>query len=403
MVTGVRANTLLVLGLGLILLTALAPARSRKDPVTGRIRVLYIGDYSASSPYPIMASEPLISLNFAWPSAMEGASPDVKRRMFRQYIPRTYAKLTENDAIIISDADVFIFEHNHYTWFKDAVMKNGSGLVMIGGNAGFGGRPNPPWGPTAVQDILPVWCISGGWTGGRVEILKPENELLATLPLDKRWQWMHYYDGNAVTLKQEAKLLAEMVDHLDRRNPFWATWDIGLGRCFAMTCDWTPAGGVVFMRWPYYGDFAVNLMMYLSKNPIPSDLETMHLARSLYLDYMSSRAYLISVMEFAEKMGANMDPVSEIMGEAEEKHAESIVAYLDLDLVNAMVALNNALDDLKGGNEKAMRLKDQAMVWIFVIEWLTVTATFAIGGFVLWTLMVRRRFYRQVGETRFVG
>jgi len=332
---------------------------------------------------------------------MEGVSPADARRMFRQYIPRTYSKLAEKDAIIISDADVFIFEHRHYQWFKDAVIKDGSGLVMIGGNAGFGGRPNPPWGPTVVQDILPVWCITGGWIGGRVEILKPNHDLLRTLPLDKRWPWMQYYDGNQVELKQEADLLARLVGTGGKVNPFWATWDPGKGRCFAMTCDWTPAGGVVFMRWPYYGDFAVNLMMYLSKNPIPSDVETLHKARRMYVDYMSTRAYLFSLMEFAEKIGANMNPVAEIIAQADEKHEESIRSYIDFEFQKALVVLGEAMDDLKRGSQRAMQLKDQAMLWIYLIEWATVTATFAIGGFVLWTLMIRRRLYREVSHTRF--
>ncbi len=382
---------------------ALPPGVSRKDPETGRVRVLYIGDYSASSPYPILAAEPLIDLSFAWPSAMEGVSREEARRMFRQYIPRTYEKLAENDAIIISDADVTIFEDRHYQWFKDAVMKDGSGLVMIGGNAGFGGRPNPPWGPTVVQDILPVWCITGGWMGGRVEILRPDHELLSTLPLGKRWPWMQYYDGNEVRLKDGADELARLVGPTGKVNPFWATWDIGEGRCFAMTCDWTPAGGVVFMRWPYYGDFAVNLMMYLSKNPIPSDLETIHRARRMYVDYMSTRAYLFSVMEFAEKMGANMDPVAAIIARADEKHEESVKTYIAFDFSAALALLEDAMADLQSGVQKAMKLKDQAMFWIYVIEWATVTATLSLGGFTVWTLMVRRRLYREVARTRFAG
>ncbi len=64
-------------------------AHGRKDPVTGTVRVLYIGDYSAMSPYPMLEAEPLITLNFAWPSAMEDMPTSLAKRMFRQYIPRT--------------------------------------------------------------------------------------------------------------------------------------------------------------------------------------------------------------------------------------------------------------------------------------------------------------------------
>ena len=365
--------------------------------------MLYIGDYSPYSPYPIMVAEPLIDLRFAWPSAMEGMAPSLARRLFRQYIPRTYEKLTENDAIIVSDADVFIFEDRHYVWFKNTVMEKGTGFVMIGGNAGFGGRPNPPWTPTAVQDILPVWCIDGGWTQGRVSVVEPDHEFLSTLPLNEKDPWMAGYDGNKVTMKQGAQLLGEFIPMSGGSDPFWATWDVGEGRCFAVMGDWTPAGGVVFMRWPYYGDFAVNLMMYLSKNPIPDDLETLHRARTMYVGYRSTRAYLFSVMEFAEKLGANTDPVAEIIGKAGEKHSESTVAYIEFDFTTALTHLEAAIQDLNSAVERAMDLKDQAMVWIYLIEWATISATFAIGGFVLWTLMIERRLYREVEQTRFVS
>jgi hypothetical protein len=67
-----------------------------------------------------------------------------------------------------------------------------------------------------------------------------------------------------------------------------------------------------------------------------------------------------------------------------------------------MVPLSAALGDLRKATAKVMQMKDQAMLWIYLIEWTVVTATFAIGGVVLWSLMVRRRLYREVGETKFV-
>ena len=40
------------------------------------------------------------------------------------------------------------------------------------------------------------------------------------------------------------------------------------------------------------------------------------------------------------------------------------------------------------------------MVWVFVIEWLAVSGTSMLAGGLLWTLMVRRRLYKEVGETK---
>jgi len=37
---------------------------------------------------------------------------------------------------------------------------------------------------------------------------------------------------------------------------------------------------------------------------------------------------------------------------------------------------------------------------IFAIEWFVVTGTIALGGFALWTLMVRRALYKEPESTR---
>ncbi|MBU7004101.1 MAG: hypothetical protein HXS50_00945 [Theionarchaea archaeon] len=386
----------------ILLVSAAFPATGRKDPDTGRIRVLYIGDHGSGSPSPIMDAEPLISLRVA--VAYFHISGADRKRLNRLYFPRTYAILAQYDSIIVSDAPVNAFDDKHHVWIKDAVIDNGTGFVMIGGNGGFGGRPELPWNPTPVADILPVEGVAGGWGGGRVEIIRPDHEFILSLPLERRWDWMQNYDGNEVVLKQEADLLAEIViPHNWEHRPFWATWDIGEGRSFANIGDWTYAAGVVFMRWPYYGDFAVNLMMYLSKNPIPSDLETLHRARNLYLTYRSTRAYLFSIIEFAEKFGANIDIAGEMVTEADEMHAASIDLYLDLDFENAIDQLQLAIDQMLDASERAMGLKDQAMLWIYIAEWSVVTASFFLAIFLVWALMVKRRLYRQVARTRFAG
>ncbi len=49
---------------------------------------------------------------------------------------------------------------------------------------------------------------------------------------------------------------------------------------------------------------------------------------------------------------------------------------------------------------EAVRLKDQALFWVYVIEWLAVTSASMVAAFTLWTLMVRRGLYRSVATTR---
>ena len=66
--------------------------------------------------------------------------------------------------------------------------------------------------------------------------------------------------------------------------------------------------------------------------------------------------------------------------------SEAIVDQIDMRLVEIQ--------------NDAMRLKDQALVWVYAIEWFSVTATSMIAGSFLWFVMIRRRLYREIGTTR---
>jgi len=371
----------------------------------GVVNVLYIGDMIRPSPYPILEAEPLIDVRVAWPVGpdLTQGSLAFAKKALRQYIPRTYEEMEGSDVVVIDNPDVSIFEPKYLFWFRDVVVEGGAGLLMVGGNAAFGGRPNPSWGPTPVQDVLPVWVVEMGWLEpGRFEVVRPDHPFVSSLPLDRRWEWMEVLGGNEVVVKDGAGLLAEYIHAFGGWvNPFWVAWDVGEGRSLAQTVDWTPAGGTLLMKWPYYEDYAVNLMLYLGKRPIPVELDLVHEIRGKYIEYRSTKAYLFSVMEFAEKMGANMLPVSEMIEEADEKRGESVGEYLGYEFQAALGLLESSIEDLRSASERAMELKDEAMVWIFVIEWLVVSATFSLGGFVLWTLMVSRRLYRDIGSTRF--
>lgn len=391
----------------IVLIAGLGTIDARKDPETGRIRVLYVGDMIRTSPYPLMLAEPSLDARFAWPVGpdLTQMSLPLAMKFYRQYTPRTYSILAENDVIVVDNPDASIFEPKYLIWFRDAVQRDGAGFFMVGGNAAFGGHPGTNWGDTPVQDVLPVWCVDFGWAQiGRVLITDYDHEFVASLPFDRRWEWMENVGGNEVVARQGTQTLAESRDILGGWvNPFWVTWDTGEGRAFIQSTDWTPAGGTVLMRWPYYQDYVVNLMTYLSMNPVPTDLELMHRLRGMYLEFRSMKSYLFSVMDFAESLGANMMPVFEILTEGDEGFEMSVEAYIDQDYSGAGDMLESSIQSLRDASELAFKLKDQVMLWIYFIEWLTVTGTLAVSGFVIWTLMVRRRLYGEVDSTRFAG
>jgi len=42
-------------------------------------------------------------------------------------------------------------------------------------------------------------------------------------------------------------------------------------------------------------------------------------------------------------------------------------------------------------------------LWIYLVEWLAVTATMMISGIAVWSLMIRRRYFKEVRSTRFAA
>ena len=51
---------------------------------------------------------------------------------------------------------------------------------------------------------------------------------------------------------------------------------------------------------------------------------------------------------------------------------------------------------------ESAKIRRRALVWIYVTEWIAVTGTSMLAGFLLWSLMVRRRLYREVTTTRLI-
>jgi hypothetical protein len=117
-------------------------------------------------------------------------------------------------------------------------------------------------------------------------------------------------------------------------------------------------------------------------------------------DFRSQRETLDSVIEFVSKFGANMAPAERILGDAEATRFLGDQHYLDGGMQESIECMRDALSTLSEASEKAHQLRDEALLWVYVTEWLVVASTGMICGFVLWTIMIRRRLYRQVEQTR---
>jgi uncharacterized membrane protein len=381
-----------------------------------RVRVLYVGDpYPGKTPYIYMKVEPMLqvtpiqaSRDYLW-GLISGS--EIKRAM-RLYMPRSYRSMIEMyHVVIISDANVGSFTDEQLRWVRTGVSEDGLGMAMMGGHETFGTNGHhPDWGATPVGDNLPVETMYGGYESGRLRILDEQNEFMSSLPWRPDLPFLRNYPSNMVKLKNGAELLArttvtpDMVydrKYLNWQNPFFSTWIYNSsGRVFAMTGDWTPGGGAIFMEWDYIQDFATNLMLYCNQSEIPKDLNLVHSVRTRMTEMAYRRMLITSLIDFVERFGADSTKVLEAAEVADEAGDRSRGLYLEQDFASALEEVNEAIELLAEAEELAENVKNSALLWIYVSEWLVVTSSGLLCGFVIWSLMVKRKLYRTVKTTR---
>ncbi len=382
------------------------------DPESGAIRLLFIGDsfMQPGFPTPYFNDDPRIDVTPV-PSEIailggEGKGSELALRHYRMYLPRTQEHLaTRYDEVIIADAQSHHLRHDFHLWIKNAVVDGGLGFMMVDGPASFGGKTgswgeSPSWGPTPVGDILPVECSTDrkGWGLDQVYRLVPKDPA-EPLFRGKPWNTVFFYAHNRVLEKQGGEVIARM-DNNPPESPLIATSDIGMGRSVALVFDWGGNGVTDFYRWPYCPDFLCHSVYFPARLPIPEDLELDHILRIGLANYRERRYYVISVVEFAEKFGASSQRLYEKLNliDADKKSVD--VLYRRLELGEARQALKAVEERISQLGEEAIKAKDRALVWIYVVEWCAVTGTAMITGLVLYSLMIRRRLYRDVEITR---
>jgi hypothetical protein len=154
---------------------------------------------------------------------------------------------------------------------------------------------------------------------------------------------------------------------------------------------------------PYGTDVMIAMLMYSTGRELPGDVVLVHELRGRFTEYSEIKGFIFSLLDFVDKFGANTAVLEEAVTAMDERWRESRLSYLSQDYSSSWSQMEVLLRDLENLRIDALVLKDRALFWIYVIEWLSVSGTFLLAGFVLWTLMVRRRLYRQVASTRFAG
>jgi uncharacterized membrane protein len=401
-----------------ILLTSgfiISTAQGANDMDPRRVSVLYIGDpYASITPYRAMVEDAFISVLpiRAWHAVVP---LETVYRYMRMYMPRSYQRFVEGyDVLILSDAYRWSFTSSQHYWLRDGVIDQGMGLLMVGGKNSFfasSGHPSANWKGAPVEDVLPIVipvgpAIEHNWIRKRTKkVVGHGNEFIASLPFTPKPKYMTIpTDGQLVEEREGSDVLLRWIYPELGDPPLYATMDIGEGRTFAMTHDWSgergDPGGYYFARWEYYTDYAINLMLYLTKRPLPTDHLVVHQYREEVSLIALGKGMLLSLVEFIDKFGASTRRLDDEMTIMDSMVSDAAQSYLDHDFEEALGRARSALEKQEEIEKLSVVIKNQTLFWVYVVEWMSVTGVGLLAGILLWSLMVRRRLYRDVRATR---
>jgi uncharacterized membrane protein len=400
-----------------ICLLFLLPIAHALDP--RQVSVLYIGD-------PVWGYTPFHPMNedafvvVAPISAYHHGGYAVQmsdiRRYVRMYMPRNYEQYTSTyDVVVFSNAYRTAFGSEQHRWFRDGVIREGMGALMAAGQDSFAAsssRPDANWRGSMLEEALPVKIpgapavIQHNWIRKHtMEVVDYDHPFIASLPFEPVPLFMKVpVDGQLVALKQEAHQLAHWKYPELGNPPLYAFWTIGEGRAFAISHEWTllssQGGGRVFAQWEYFGDFAINLMLYLADRALPPDYLVTHQYREQMHTIALGRSMLLALIDFVDKFSGNTVPIDRELADLDDLVSGAEESYLDHEFDAALSESRLISERLKEIERLSVRMKNQALIWVYAVEWLSVSAVSLISGVLIWGLMVRRRLYREVSSTR---
>lgn len=398
-----------------VLLTTSAPSTLSLED--GRIGVLYVGCIARAQPFWMMRSDPLFRITFVQATIRDfmsyGPMPAMSEadvhRMVRLYMPRTLTYLVDNfDVTVLFEANIYAVGP-HIDKLAKGTYEGGLGMMMAGGWQSFGAFAGySPWGETSVGQLLPTEDVLSTWDESMVQRLvidEPDNELISSIPWNKNDPalsggiWHH----NRVTVRPGAELLAHVESGSGYDDPLMVTWELPNGpRTFSLTSESCRLVAIWANRWEFAYDYASNLMIYLDDRPVPQDIALVHAARSKMFEVNTKRSLLSTLVEFCESFGANTQGMIERFEEMDAVISEALPHYFELRFDEMLETYREVDGMLEQAEDEAVKLKNRTLFWVFVIEWFVVTGTIMACGFVLWSLMIRRRLYREIRTTRFL-
>ncbi len=391
-----------------------------------RVDVLVMGRPGLIDPIlNILISDPLTDPTAVLLRDMGGYDAKDVVKSVRLYFPRSYEDLAEFGFIMFLGIDVRFFAPQQTQMLYDAIHDEGVGAMADRSVMSSNTETAVPWADSIVSDTFPndadavvrlgTWCLMrqvryvinanpgvppvyaayAGLQGS--EFTFPGEGSTACITIPKEGAVVTTYMVGGFNLGYSGSLPDPRF-----RTPGWVPhsmfWVYGNGTTWSHGERTTE-----YWNWinnPYGPDMLMAEIIFSAGRRLPDDVVLVHNLRSKFWEYAASSSVTMSFLEFIDTFGADTSTISAMMARADERTKEAKSLYLDQEYSASLSAMDDALGQMERLTVEALKLRDRALAWIHLIEWLAVTGAFLLSGFGVWTLMIRRRFYREVATTR---
>jgi hypothetical protein len=324
-----------------------------------------------------------------------------RRKLDRRYYPRTGRELVGSyDIIVFCAARFEHFTPGQFQDLHDAFTEEG-----IVGVASPGTSWDTVWVPTILSEVIPIWGSFNYAPNRPYRVVfrrevEPVFHPFIELGME-RVMGNNYHEMNP---KRGSTIWADMSSS---GLPWLISWrpggsEAGMFWIFTGIFDvpwWGLASGSGGQN-PYAIDLVTNLIFRSLDLPLVGNIHARRKARLELTGFQSQKLLVLSLMEWADSFGTNIIPLVEQLNEVEEEAEGAMDYYIDGDYGSAISLMESMREEIADITVLAVRMKNEAMYWIYISEWLAITSTSILSILGIWTLMVRRRLYRDVDWTR---
>ena len=377
----------------------------------GRIKALLLGTVNGNSFIEILfKEEPLVEF-VSVPSRDVGIKGGMKSmvKLIRLYFPRSYEEMKSFDYIMFLAPEFYLFTTKQDQWMHDIILE-GAGGFNDGSVFSIIGQIHSSWANSLTQQAFPndapavVEKGGGGESPGmyyKVVINRDFSDPVLTPYLRFGIEQVTSIVSRFVIPRETSGILAYQTGNFPGRTnvPYLIVWDYNKGR--TMTCG----GFIDFGGWfgeenLYSADMVMNMVFYSTGRELIKDVEIFHRVKLTFRAFRNRMEMLTSLMDFIDRFGANTQAIQDVVWELDEMGDLASEKYMDQDFRGCEEAMRSAFDRFTEAEVIAKQVKNSALFWVYIIEWLVTTSVLFISGFALWSLMVRRRLYRVVRTTR---